>query len=92
MSCQFLMYSKVTRSYLYIHSLSHIIFHHFLSQETSCSSLCCMVGPHCFSILNEIVCIYQPHTPSPFHSLPLGKDNVHFKCRWKGARNGKQER
>ena len=29
-------------------SFSHIIFHHGLSQETGCSSLCCTVGSHCF--------------------------------------------
>ena len=27
MWCQFLLYSKVTQSYMYIHSFSHIIFH-----------------------------------------------------------------
>ena len=34
------------------------------------SSLCYTVGPCCLSILNVIVCIYQPQTPSPSHSLP----------------------
>ena len=28
MFCQFLLYSKVTQSYIYIHSFSHIILHH----------------------------------------------------------------
>ena len=27
-------------------------------------------GPHCLSILNVIVCIYEPQTLSPSHSLP----------------------
>ena len=30
--CQFLLYSKATQSYIYIHSFSHIIFHHVPSQ------------------------------------------------------------
>ena len=34
---QFLLYSKVTQSYIYIHYLSYIIFHHGLSQETGYS-------------------------------------------------------
>ena len=69
---QFLLYSKVTQSYICvfcicvyiiykmdidIHSFSHIIFHHVLSQEIRYSSLCCSVRPHCLSILNGIVCI-----------------------------------
>ena len=28
MLCQFLLYSKVTQSYTYIHALSYVIFHH----------------------------------------------------------------
>ena len=57
-------------SYTYIHSSSYIIFHHCLSQEIGCSSLCYTAGPHCSSIPNVIVCIYQPQTPSPSHILP----------------------
>ena len=34
MLLQFLLYSKVTPSYINIHSFSHIIFHHVLAQET----------------------------------------------------------
>ena len=49
MFCQFLLYSKVTQSYKYIHSFSHPIFHHVLPQETEHSSLCCTVGPYCFA-------------------------------------------
>ena len=42
-----------------MHSFSHIIFHHDLSQETGySSSLCYTVGPYCLSILNVIVCTY----------------------------------
>ena len=55
MLCQFLLYSKVTQSYIYIHSFPHIIFHHVLSQEIGYSFLCCTLGPHCLSILNGIL-------------------------------------
>ena len=58
MLCQFLLYSKVTQSYIYTHSFSYISFLHGLSRETGYSSLCCTVGPHCLSIINVIVCIY----------------------------------
>ena len=30
----------------------------------------CTAGSHCLSILNVIVCIYKPQTPSPSHSIP----------------------
>ena len=67
---QFLLYSNVTQSYICIYSFSHIISHHVLSQKIGYSSLCCTVGPCCQSILNGIVCIYEPWlpvhpTPSP---------------------------
>ena len=54
MLCQFLMYSIVTQSYIYIHSFSHTIFYHVLSQKIGYSSLYCTVGPHYLSILNVI--------------------------------------
>ena len=70
MLCQFLLYSVVTQSYIYICSFSHTIFHHVQSQETGYSSLSCtVVRPHCLSILDVIVCTYQPQTPHPSHSL-----------------------
>ena len=59
MLCHVLLYSKVTPSYIYIHSFSHTIFHHSLSQETGYGSLCCTVAPCCLSFLNAIVCIYK---------------------------------
>ena len=50
----------------------HMIFHHVLSKAIRYSSLCYTAGPHCLSILNVIVCIYQspnsqsiPLPPSP---------------------------
>ena len=46
MLCQFMLYSKVMQSYMYIHSLSYIIFHQFLPQETAYNFLCCIVGSH----------------------------------------------
>ena len=61
MSCQLLQYSQVTPSYIYIHSLSYVIFHPGLSQETGWSSLCWTVGPHCLCMLSIIVCIFLCH-------------------------------
>lgn len=37
--CQFLLYSKVAQSYVYIHSFPYVIFHHGLFQEIGYSSL-----------------------------------------------------
>ena len=44
MLCQFLLQSKVTQSYIYIHYFSHTIFHHVLSQEGGHSFLCCTMS------------------------------------------------
>ena len=71
MLCQILLYGKVTQAYIYMDSLSYIIFHHVLAQKTGYSSLCYTVGTHCLSILSVIVCIYQPQTQCPSFSLPL---------------------
>ena len=49
--------------------LFYIIFHG-LSQDIEYSSLCYILGPCCLSILNVIVHIYQPQTPSPSISVP----------------------
>ena len=75
MLCQLLLYSGVTQSGIYVHSVSHIILHHGPSQETGYRSLRCTAGPHCLAILNVVVCIYQPQTPRPSHSLPLPLGN-----------------
>ena len=48
----------------------YILFHYGLSQEIGYSSLCSTVGPWCLSILNVILCIYQPQTHRPTLSLP----------------------
>ena len=58
MLCQFLLYDKVTQSYIYIHCFSYIIFHPVLSQDTECNFLLCTVGPNFLSTLNLIVCVY----------------------------------
>ena len=69
MLCRSLLYSRVTQFYTYIRSFLNILFHYGLSQEIGYSSLCYTVRPCCLSILNVIVCIYQPQIPSPFLSL-----------------------
>ena len=61
--------------YIYVYTHTHILFLilssiTFYPRRLHFSSLCCAAGPHCFSILNVIVCIYQPQIPRPFHSLP----------------------
>ena len=66
MLCQFLLYSKVTQSLvyvyyiyiIYVYSFSHLMFHHVLSLVIGYSSLCYTAGPHCLSVLNVIVCVY----------------------------------
>ena len=40
MFCQFLLYSKVTQLYMYIHSFFHIILHHVPTQVIRYSSQC----------------------------------------------------
>ena len=83
MRCQFLLYSKVTQSYTYIHSFSHIIFHHVLSQETGYHSLCSTVGLHCLCSLNLIVlfvclfCLFafSRATPTAYGGSQAGGSN-----------------
>ena len=82
---QFLLYSKVTQSYVYKYSfLSHTIIRHVPTQETGNSSLCCTIGPHYLSIPNAIVCIYQPQTshPSPSRPHPFWQTQVCITCLW----------
>ena len=55
--CQFLLYSKVTQLYIYIHSFSCIIFHHVTSEVVGYSSLRYTTGLHCLSTPNAVVCI-----------------------------------
>ena len=65
---QFLLYSIVTQSYIYLHSFSHTIFHHVLSQETRHSSLCCTVGPTVI-FLGLIPLLPPTAAPWPYGSI-----------------------
>ena len=68
MLCQSLLYSS--DAVIHICTLCfYILSHHGLSQDSDYSSLCYTPGPCYSSILNVIICSYQPQTPSP--SLPL---------------------
>ena len=67
MFCQFLLYGKVTQSYIYICTHTHtfffltlysIMFHH---KWTGPSSLCCTAGSHCLSTPNAIVLFQIRH-------------------------------
>ena len=52
--------------YTYIYFLVlNVLFHYGLSQDIQYGSLYCTAGP-CLSILNVVVCIYQPQTPSTY--------------------------
>ena len=82
---QFMLDPKVTQSHtqIYIHSFSLIIFHRVPPQVIGYTSLCYTAEPHCLSILNIIVCIYSPQTPSPSTSSPLPLGNhksVFYVC------------
>ena len=46
MLCLFLLYSIVTSSHVHVHSFSHIIVHHVLSQVPGYSSLCYILLTH----------------------------------------------
>ena len=59
-----------THTYIYIHIIFKYSFLYDLSKDTEYDSLCYTLGP-CLSILNVMVCIYQPQTPSPSFSLLL---------------------
>ena len=58
---QYLLYSKMTHLYKYIHFL--IFFYYDLSQDVECSSLCYALEPCCLRILTVIVCVYNPRLP-----------------------------
>ena len=75
MLCQSLLCSKVTQLFIHIYTFFfYILFHYGLSQDIQYSSLCYTLRPCCLSILNIMVCIYQPQTPNPSlpHTPPLG--------------------
>ena len=62
----------------------HILFHYGLSQDIEYSSLWYTIGSCCLSILNVVVCIYQPQNPSPFLSLPTlpYQSQICSLCLW----------
>ena len=66
---------------MYLYIFFYILFHYDLSQDIEYSSLCCTVGPCCWSSLHIIVCIPKlPIQPSPI-SFPLGKrKSVLYVC------------
>ena len=68
-SGQFLLYSKVTQTSVYIHTF--IIFHRGLSQETGSSSLCYIPGPHHLFFLN-IIFLVTSLCPSLNGSIVIG--------------------
>ena len=70
MFCQFLLHSKVTQSHthththnIYIHSFSHIIFHHVPSLVTKYSSLCYTAG---FQLIESFVIVLSLFIPLIF--------------------------
>ena len=65
--CQSLLYSKMIQLYAYIYFFFKNSFPLWFIPGLS---LCYTVGPCCLCILNMIICIYQPQTPSPSVSLP----------------------
>ena len=69
MLCQFLLHSKVTQSYICIHSLSYIILHRGLPQVIGYSSLCYTVGPHCLSFF--FFCLFRA-VPEAYGSSQAG--------------------
>ena len=71
-SFNYLLYSKVTQSYIHLYTFfSHIILHHAPSQVIRYSSQSYTAGSHCLSISIAVVFIYLPQIPNPSHSLPL---------------------
>ena len=76
---QFLLYSIVAQSYIYIHSFSHTIFHHGLSQETGYSSLCCTYPLLIHSKCNSFD-LPTPHSLGFFGRLSCGNKDL-SKCR-----------
>ena len=59
--CQFLLYSKVTQPYIYIHSISHVIFHHVPLQVIGYSSLRYTAGPIYFFVIVIMILIRANH-------------------------------
>ena len=67
--CVNLCYTMKWLSFTHIQSFFIYSFPYGLYRQIGYSSLCYTVGPCCLSILNVIVCIYQPQIPSPYLSF-----------------------
>ena len=77
MLCQFQVYSKVNRLYIYISTLFQILVPFRPLQSTEQSSLCSIVGPYQLSILYVAVCICQAQSPNfPMRPVTLGKQKL----------------
>ena len=76
---------------IHIYTFFPSYFYHVLSQVIG-YALCCVAGPHRLSILNVLLCIYQPQTPRPSYSLPLypgSPKSVLCVCESGSLRNGR---
>ena len=67
---QLLLYNIVTQSYACMYILFLIVSSIMFYPNLLYRFLSYTVGPHFLSLLNVIVCIYQPQTPHPSHFLP----------------------
>ena len=69
-------------THIYIHSFSHIITHHVLSQVTRYSSLCYTAGLHCLSSskYNSLLTPESQSIPLPLgnHTSLFSKSEFHF--------------
>ena len=84
MFCQFLLYSKVTQLYIYMHSFSLIIFHYVPLQVATCSSLCYTART---SLLIHSKCntlyLLSPNAQAiPLPTLPPWQPQVCSPCAW----------
>ena len=62
---------QVSDPVIYTHTFFFSYYHPSCSiTRNGYNSLCCTTGPHCLSILNVIVRLYYPQTPSPSHPIP----------------------
>ena len=70
-------------TYTHTHTDTDTHTHSFLilsSIPFESKRLCCTVGPHCLSVLNIIVCFYEPQTPHPSHFFLLGLTSTLSFC------------
>jgi len=69
---QFLLYSKVTHSYIHIYTFFFLNYFSIMiySKRTDIVPCAIPIGPCCLSILNVTVCIWLTQSPSLSHTLP----------------------